>query len=225
MGIQAQAASKVLAQLSTDRKNMLLEDLAAQLLTSQEKILKANLIDIENSQRAGKNAAFIDRLKLSPGRIENMASGLRNIISLPDPIGASFDSKTLPNGLQLSKRRVPIGVIAVIYESRPNVTIDVAGLGIKTGNAIILRGGSDTIHSNQAIVSIIHEVTKKHESSCQHHSIHRRYRSTKSPRTPKAAPICRYANPSRLCHAAYLLQGKQPHPRHHRWYRCLSFIC
>ena len=162
MGIQAQAASKIMAQLSTDRKNMLLENLAAHLLTSQEKILNANLIDIENGQRAGKNAAFIDRLKLTPERIENMALGLRNIASLPDPIGASFDSKTLQNGLLLRKQRVPIGVIAVIYESRPNVTIDVAGLGIKTGNAIILRGGSDTIHSNQAIVSIIHEVTKKH---------------------------------------------------------------
>ncbi len=163
MGIEAKKAAKVLAQVSSDRKNNLLEDLAARLLSSQEKILKANQIDIENSQNAGKNSAFIDRLKLSPGRIENMASGLRNIVSLPDPIGDSFDSRVLENGLRLNKQRVPIGVIAVIYESRPNVTIDVAGLGIKTGNAVILRGGSDTIHSNRVIVSIVREVIQEHD--------------------------------------------------------------
>jgi len=163
MGIQAKKAAKILAQISTPQKNRLLEDLAAQLLKSQEKLLAANQIDIANSQDSGKNAAFVDRLRLTPERIENMASGLKSIASLPDPIGVSFEKQTLPNGLKLSKKRVPLGVIAVIYESRPNVTIDVAGLGIKTGNAIILRGGSDTIHSNRAIVSLIHETVRSHE--------------------------------------------------------------
>jgi len=163
MGIRARKAAKTLAQVSTSQKNRLLESLANQLLKSQEKLLAANQTDIANSQNTGKNAAFIDRLKLNPERIENMASGLKSIASLPDPIGASFESQTLPNGLKLSKKRVPLGVIAVIYESRPNVTIDVAGLGIKTGNAIILRGGSDTIHSNRAIVSLIQETAKSHE--------------------------------------------------------------
>ena len=165
MGIQAKKAAKILAQISTPQKNRLLEDLAAQLLKSQEKLLAANQIDIANSQDSGKNAAFVDRLRLTPERIENMASGLKSIASLPDPIGVSFEKQTLPNGLKLSKKRVPLGVIAVIYESRPNVTIDVAGLGIKTGNAIILRGGSDTIHSNRAIVSLIHETARNHELS------------------------------------------------------------
>lgn len=163
MGIQAKKAAKILAQISTPQKNRLLEDLDAQLLKSQEKLLAANQIDIANSQDSGKNAAFVDRLRLTPERIENMASGLKSIASLPDPIGVSFEKQTLPNGLKLSKKRVPLGVIAVIYESRPNVTIDVAGLGIKTGNAVILRGGSDTIHSNRAIVSLIHETVRSHE--------------------------------------------------------------
>ena len=163
MGIQAKKASKILAQTSTAQKNMLLEGLADLLLKSQKQLLAANQIDVSKSQNAGKNEAFIDRLKLTPERIKNMAFGLRNIASLPDPIGATFESKVLPNGLKLSKKRVPLGVIAVIYESRPNVTIDVAGLGIKTGNAVILRGGSDTLHSNRAIISLIHEAVRRYD--------------------------------------------------------------
>lgn len=163
MGIQAKKASKILAQTSTAQKNMLLEGLADLLLKSQKQLLAANQIDVSKSQNAGKNEAFIDRLKLTPERIKNMAFGLRNIASLPDPIGATFESRVLPNGLKLSKKRVPLGVIAVIYESRPNVTIDVAGLGIKTGNAVILRGGSDTLHSNRAIISLIHEAVRRYD--------------------------------------------------------------
>ncbi|MEO8630945.1 MAG: glutamate-5-semialdehyde dehydrogenase, partial [Betaproteobacteria bacterium] len=121
------------------------------------RLLAANRIDIDGARAKGLDAAAIDRLKLSPDSIKRMAEGLREIAQLPDPIGAITDLKYRPSGIQVGRMRVPLGVVAIIYESRPNVTADAAGLCLKSGNAAILRGGSEAMHSNQAILACVHE--------------------------------------------------------------------
>jgi glutamate-5-semialdehyde dehydrogenase len=160
MGKRAKAARRALATLATMTKNEVLEHVADALEdpAQQEAILKANAADIDAAHEAGLSEALIDRLWLTPSRLSGMAQGARDVAALRDPIGDAFDERRLPNGLQVGKRRTPIGVIGVIYEARPNVTIDIAALCLKTGNAAILRGGKETLHSNRALVALLGDV-------------------------------------------------------------------
>src|SRR5215831_8034834 len=143
--LRARAASAKLGQLSTDEKNAILLAIADALEHHHKDILAANHEDIEHS---GLEAAMRDRLRLTPARIKDMASAVRDVANLPDPIGETLAEWTKENGLRIRKVRVPLGVIGIIYESRPNVTVDTAVLALKTGNAIVLRGGKEAAHSN-----------------------------------------------------------------------------
>jgi len=149
---RAREAWRILAVADTKTKNSALHAMADKLTADQEKILAANRADIVAAQEKGTSAAFIERLTLSQKRIAAMADGLRAVAELNDPIGAQLDAWTRPNGLRIVRRRVPLGVIGIIYESRPNVTADAAALCLKSGNAVILRGGSDAFRSNAAIM-------------------------------------------------------------------------
>jgi glutamate-5-semialdehyde dehydrogenase len=153
----AKQASRGLALLPAEQKNRALENLADWLVSNISLITEANQKDVADGREAGLTDALIDRLTLTPARIEGMAADLRHVISLPDPVGEVFEEETLDNGLSLRKQRIPLGVLAVIYESRPNVTVDVAALALKSGNAVILRGGSETIRSNRLLVGGIHQ--------------------------------------------------------------------
>ena len=155
LGKLAKKASREAAQLGTDDKNRGLLAVANELIEEQDLILKENEKDIEAAKAKGVKQSLIDRLALSEKRIADMAEGLRQIAALDDPIGEMLYMKNRPNGLRIGKKRVPLGVVGIIYESRPNVTADAFGLCFKTGNAVILRGGSDAIHSNQAIVHAV----------------------------------------------------------------------
>jgi glutamate-5-semialdehyde dehydrogenase len=156
-GKQARQASRELATAGSEKKSRFLDHLAENLLKESVGILTANRKDIKAGERSGLSPALLDRLTLNQDRLAGMADELRVVAALPDPVGEVFDQIVLPNGLQVHKQRVPLGVLAVIYESRPNVTVDVAGLALKTGNAVILRGGSETITSNQALVAVIRD--------------------------------------------------------------------
>ena len=155
MGKKAVAAKYCLQKLSENEKNKALLTVADTLVNDSEKILAANAIDIKNGEEKGMHSGMIDRLRLTEDRIKAMADGLRIITELPDCLNETIESFTRPNGMKISKVRVPLGVIGIIYESRPNVTADAFGLCFKTGNAVILKGGSDAIHSNTAITESI----------------------------------------------------------------------
>ena len=157
MGQAAKAAARKLAILSSRVKDQALLNIADGLLAKEEAILAANKRDCDAAKGEGMDAAMLDRLLLTPGRLRDAAEGVRTITSFPDPLGESFDMRTLPNGLRLEKRRVPIGVVGAIYESRPNVTVDISALCLKSGNAVILRGGREALHSNAALVEVIQE--------------------------------------------------------------------
>lgn len=161
----AKNASTDAAKLGTEAKNRGLLAVADELLAQQEMILEENRKDVEAAQAKGTKQSLIDRLALSEKRIADMAEGLRQIAALDDPIGELLYMKTRPNGLRIGKKRVPLGVVGIIYESRPNVTADAFGLCFKTGNASILRGGSDAIHSNQAIVRAVKAGLRKEKLS------------------------------------------------------------
>ena len=152
IGQRAKAAEPVLRTLSTQAKNDLLVKAAEQLVADSAKILEANAIDMENGEKAGMSSGLLDRLKLTEERIAGMAEGLTQLAGLDDPIGEVLGMKKRPNGLLIGQKRVPLGVVGIIYEARPNVTADAFGLCFKTGNAVILKGGSDAIHSNIAVV-------------------------------------------------------------------------
>jgi glutamate-5-semialdehyde dehydrogenase len=143
--------------MPTEKKNEVLQHLAELIEANAKTILLANQVDIDAGQANGLSEALIDRLRITPERIEGIASDVRNVAILEDPVGVAFDAKEMPNGLRVRKQRVPLGVLAVIYESRPNVTVDVASLALKSGNVVILRGGKETINSNLALVKIIHQ--------------------------------------------------------------------
>jgi len=151
----ARTAARNLAHLSTEVKNKVLQSIAVALGTNQAEILTANAVDYHDAQATGMEEALLDRLRLDGARLNAMAADVQAIAALPDPVGEVFDMRTLPNGLQLGKKRVPLGVIAAIYESRPNVTIDIACLCLKSGNAVILRGGKETLRSNKALADTI----------------------------------------------------------------------
>ncbi|GAH65083.1 unnamed protein product, partial [marine sediment metagenome] len=153
-GSAAKAASRKLAFLSTEIKNRALFNIAETLITQKDEILAANRIDYTQAKSSGMNEAMLDRLLLSAARLEDMSQDVRVVAALPDPVGEVFEMRALPNGLQIGKKRVPLGVIGAIYESRPNVTIDISSLCLKSGNAVILRGGKEAINSNSALARI-----------------------------------------------------------------------
>src|SRR5437588_5648100 len=155
LGKRARAAARALAQMSTKRKNAALVAMADQLGASTGAILRANGKDVEKASADQLSLPMIDRLRLDETRIQAMADGIRQVAALEDPVGKTIAEWTRPNGLHISKVRVPIGVIGIIYESRPNVTSDAAVLCTKTGNAVILRGGSESIRSNIAIAEAL----------------------------------------------------------------------
>ena len=154
-GMKARQAARILATASTTLKNEALLNMADQLEADSQEILKANGLDLEMGGQQGLSAALLERLTLTESRIRDMAQGLRDIAALPDPIGETIDSSRRPNGLDISRVRTPLGVIGIIYESRPNVTADAAALCLKSGNAILLRGGEEALNSNRAIARII----------------------------------------------------------------------
>ena len=157
LGQQARAASRAMALADTNTKNRALENIATAILLNSAKLIAENARDVAAAKTDGLDAASIDRLTLTEMTIKGMAEGLRQIAALPDPVGEISDLKFRPSGIQAGKMRVPLGVIGIIYESRPNVTADAAGLCLKSGNAAILRGGSEAIHSNQAIAACVHQ--------------------------------------------------------------------
>jgi len=153
----AKAASRRLAGLSTLVKNRALEAIADSLLARQDEVLAANAQDVERARDAGLADAPLNRLRLTPEKIAGIAADVRNVALLADPVGEVIDGRRLPNGLQVSRRRVPLGVLAAVFESRPNVTIDIASLCLKSGNACLLRGGSEAIRSNTVLARIARE--------------------------------------------------------------------
>jgi glutamate-5-semialdehyde dehydrogenase len=156
MGESARAASRALSRSATHVRNHALEAAAEALVDRERAILAANAKDVKAARSDGNDDAFIDRLALTAKAIEAMAEGLRQIAALPDPVGEVTELRYRPSGIQVGRMRVPLGVIAIIYESRPNVTADAGGLCLKSGNACILRGGSEALHSNQAIAACLH---------------------------------------------------------------------
>ncbi len=157
LGRRAKAAAFEMSRLGTEKKNTALLAVAEALLTHGAEIQKANKIDLENGEKNGMSDALMDRLRLTDARLEGIAEGVRQVAALEDPIGEVLSMKRRPNGLLIGQMRVPMGVIGIIYESRPNVTVDSFALTFKAGNAAILRGGSDCIHSNMVLVRVIRE--------------------------------------------------------------------
>ena len=160
-GKAAKAASRRMAYLSSEVKNKALANIAEDLLAKKDKILAANEIDCKEAEASGLSAAMIDRLLLTPSRLEAVAHDVLVVAAIPDPVGEVFDMRTLPNGLLIGRKRVPLGVIGAIYESRPNVTIDIAVLCLKSGNTVVLRGGKEAIHSNSALAGVAQEAATR----------------------------------------------------------------
>jgi len=163
------ACKGIIGKLTTEEKNAVLLTAADFLLNKEESILSANAEDVKNARAKGMEEGMIDRLALNHTRIADMADGLRQVVRLNDPVGEVISETLRPNGLKVTKRRVPLGVVGMIYESRPNVTCDAFGLCFKTGNCVILKGGSDAICSNKAIVAVLQEALKAHnlpEEAC-----------------------------------------------------------
>ncbi len=152
---KAKTAARSLARVSSADKNAALQQTAGRVWAEREEILAANQADLAAAADAGTAPALLDRLMLNEARLAGIVADLRQVVELPDPVGEIFEEQVMPNGLHVRKQRVPLGVLAVIYEARPNVTVDVAGLALKAGNAAVLRGGSETIHSNRALAGAI----------------------------------------------------------------------
>ncbi|MCW8943261.1 MAG: glutamate-5-semialdehyde dehydrogenase [Sedimenticola sp.] len=161
LGQRARAASRRLASATTGDKNAALQAIAEDLEANRALLISENQRDLDAGKEKGLDAALLDRLELTPARIDSMIEGIQQIISLSDPIGEIFDMKYRPTGIQVGRMRVPLGVVGIIYESRPNVTADAAALCLKSGNATVLRGGSEAFHSNQAIAASIQRGLKK----------------------------------------------------------------
>lgn len=158
---KSRSAANQLARFSSNKKNELLAAMAESLIACEQNILKANTADIQNGKEKKLSGAMLDRLLLTSDRIKSMAKALEEIISLPDPVGLMSDFKIRPNGLRVARMSIPLGVIAIIYEARPNVTSDAAGLCLKSGNTVILRGGSEAFNSNVAVVDALHKGLEK----------------------------------------------------------------
>ena len=155
LGRAARAAARVVARASGESKNRALREIARELRARTAELLEANRADVAEARRSGRDGAFVDRLTLSPKAVEQMAQGLEEVAALEDPIGRIEEMVRRPSGIEVGRMRVPLGVVGIIYESRPNVTADAAGLCLKAGNACILRGGSEALHSNQAIAACV----------------------------------------------------------------------
>src|ERR687895_1214322 len=158
--LAAKAAARELAQIDSETKDRALLAIAAALEARTPEILEANARDLEAGREAGLSSALMDRLALDERRVAAMATGVREIVALPDPVGEVLDGFRLPNGLDVRKVRVPLGVVAVVYEARPNVTIDAAALALKSGNAVILRGSSSAAHSNEVLARVATEAAE-----------------------------------------------------------------
>lgn len=163
IGQNAKAAEPILRNLATSKKNEVLAACADALIQKADAILEANELDMQRGKENNMPLPLQDRLKLTKGRIEAMAEGLRQLVELEDPVGEVLGMKKRPNGLLIGQKRVPLGVIGIIYEARPNVTADAFGLCFKTGNVVILKGGSDALHSNQAIVHTLRSTLNVHQ--------------------------------------------------------------
>lgn len=163
MGRAAEEASRALRLLSTERKNRALRAMAEELERRADEVLEENRRDVAEGREGGLSSALLDRLLLDEERIEALAADTRKVAELPDPVGVELDRRVLPNGMELIKRRTPIGVVGVIYEARPNVTIDIAALCLKAGNATILRGGSETLRTNLALVRVVQAALEREE--------------------------------------------------------------
>ena len=161
VGERARAAARVVARSGTDAKNAALAAIAATLERATDQLVAANARDLEEARAAGNDAAFVDRLTLGRETVQAMAEGVRQVAALPDPVGEITELKVRPTGIRVGRMRVPLGVVAIVYESRPNVTVDAAALCLKSGNASILRGGSEALHSNQAIAACVHEALRQ----------------------------------------------------------------
>ena len=161
LGVRAKAASRLMAKLGQNEKNNALLNVADEIVAHADEIIAANANDMEYAKNKGMSEALLDRLKLTKDRLDGIAEGVREVVALEDPIGEVLSMKKRPNGLIIGQKRVPIGVIGIIYESRPNVTVDAFALTFKTGNAVILRGGSDCIHSNIALIKVMKEALRK----------------------------------------------------------------
>ncbi len=155
IALQAKAAGRQLGLLSSEVRDAILHEMARRLESADDALLDANQADVTDAQGARIAPSLVDRLTLTPHKIAGMAQGCRDVVSLPDPLGEMMDGRVLPNGLQIAKKRVPLGVLAVIFESRPNVTIDISALSLKTGNAVILRGGKETLRTNAVLVDLV----------------------------------------------------------------------
>ncbi len=156
-GVAARVAARALAKLPTDVKNQALLNIADALASRRGEILDANQRDYTEAERNGLTEAMLDRLLMTPERLDSIANDVGNVVSLPDPVGETMEMRTMPNGLQVGRRRVPLGVIGAIYESRPNVTVDISALCLKSGNSVILRGGKEAIETNSAFASVIRD--------------------------------------------------------------------
>lgn len=161
MGKNARMAARQLVLFSSEKKNQFLETLAIALWSERENILEANAADVQMAKEKQFSDALIDRLLLSENRLMGIMADIRQLIHLPDPVGTLIEEKTLPNGLRARRQRVPMGVLAVIYEARPNVTVDITALALKSGNAVLLRGGKETRLTNLALMAVIHQVLVK----------------------------------------------------------------
>ena len=161
LGIAAKKAERAVAGISVQQKNAALKAISDKLLACKELIIKENARDLETAEANGMSQSMLDRLTLTESRIEAMSEGVLQVMALDDPIGEVLGGRDLPNGLHIIKKRVPLGVIGIIFESRPNVTVDAASLCLKSGNVCILRGGSDAIHSNKCLVSLMREALKE----------------------------------------------------------------
>jgi glutamate-5-semialdehyde dehydrogenase len=161
VGERARAAARMVARAGTNAKNAALAAIAEAIERDRERLLAANAHDVTGARATGNDAAFVDRLTLKPETVQAMADGVRQVAALPDPVGEITELKYRPTGIRVGRMRVPLGVVAIVYESRPNVTVDAAALCLKAGNACILRGGSEALHSNQAIAACIHEALRK----------------------------------------------------------------
>jgi glutamate-5-semialdehyde dehydrogenase len=156
-GQTARIAARQLAKTGGGVRTQALLNVADSLKSNQDEILQANERDLQNGRDKGLEAYYLDRMMLNPDRLDAIAADVRSVAALPDPVGETIEMKAMPNGLQVGRRRVPLGVVGVVYESRPNVTVDISTLCLKSGNAVILRGGSDTINSNTALARVIRE--------------------------------------------------------------------
>ena len=160
-GLAAKQAARILAVTGTSTKNAALEEIARQLTAQSAEVLAANAQDLEAAKQNGMRPSLVDRLTLTQARIDGIVEGVRQVAALPDPIGQTVKMETRPNGLIIGKRRVPLGVIGIIYEARPNVTVDAAVLCLKSGNACVLRGGKEAFHSNQALIRVMRDALER----------------------------------------------------------------